>query len=725
VCSTPLLWHAPIAAAAPPPAGSVAQLGGVLGCFSWGGESEDGPGTCSVGRGIDRAESVAVSPDGRNVYVGSYQDKTEPGLAVFARDPFTGALTQLEGTAGCVTADGASAAGPGTCTMARAFGTGDGRDLVFTSDGLWAYMVNQSPSGEPVASIVIFRRDPATGALTQLPGAEGCLSADGSSQDGPGTCQTLNTLVGPNGISISSDDRYVYVDDFEAHRILVLARNPLTGGLVQIQCLHEAGKLAPPFCSVGRVLGEAKSLVLSPDGLHAYSADYSAGKSGLPPSGGVSVFDRDPETGALSQKAGEAGCITNTGEDDTGASTCARGRVLGGADAMSIAPNGGTLYVAAYREGGVAAFHVSADGSLTQLPGTGGCVTMSGADDLGAPTCGVARALQGPYGSAVSPDGRTLYVTEFSKAGEGGLAVFALDPATGAPSELEGLPGCVTADGASGGEPGLCADGRGLAEAFGPAVSPDGTSVYVAAYGGHAVGVYARTTVPTCAAASATTWEDAPVTVELGCANADAVPIAITSASAPAHGTLGAIVGSRVTYTPAAGYSGPDSFTFAASDGTNGSPPATASVVVLAHGASAPVLSGLTQSATRWREGRGPARISRAHRPRRPQLGTSFRFSLSTDATVHLTFTQSRPGRRRGRRCVAPAPRNRHARPCRRTTVETLTVAGHAGRDTIAFQGTITPGHRLALGRWSVSLQAVDAAGRSAPRRLSFTIVKG
>jgi hypothetical protein len=36
--------------------------------------------------------------------------------------------------------------------------------------------------------------------------------------------------------------------------------------------------------------------------------------------------------------------------------------------------------------------------------------------------------------------------------------------------------------------------------------------------------------------------------------------------SGPAHGTLGAVSKNQVTYTPAAGYSGPDSFTFAASD---------------------------------------------------------------------------------------------------------------------------------------------------------------
>jgi hypothetical protein len=52
--------------------------------------------------------------------------------------------------------------------------------------------------------------------------------------------------------------------------------------------------------------------------------------------------------------------------------------------------------------------------------------------------------------------------------------------------------------------------------------------------------------------------------------------------SPPAHGTLGAISGGTVTYTPAPGYSGPDSFTFEASDPTSEFPraPAVASVAI-------------------------------------------------------------------------------------------------------------------------------------------------
>ena len=50
----------------------------------------------------------------------------------------------------------------------------------------------------------------------------------------------------------------------------------------------------------------------------------------------------------------------------------------------------------------------------------------------------------------------------------------------------------------------------------------------------------------------------------------------------PAHGTLGAIAGGKVTYTPDDGYHGEDSFTYRASDGDLESSPATVTLTVIA-----------------------------------------------------------------------------------------------------------------------------------------------
>ncbi len=75
------------------------------------------------------------------------------------------------------------------------------------------------------------------------------------------------------------------------------------------------------------------------------------------------------------------------------------------------------------------------------------------------------------------------------------------------------------------------------------------------------------------------TAEDVAKAITLGVTDPDGAPPTITIVSAPTHGTL---TGSGVnrTYTPAANYNGPDSFTFRASDGASDSNVATVSISV-------------------------------------------------------------------------------------------------------------------------------------------------
>src|SRR5207302_9073605 len=56
--------------------------------------------------------------------------------------------------------------------------------------------------------------------------------------------------------------------------------------------------------------------------------------------------------------------------------------------------------------------------------------------------------------------------------------------------------------------------------------------------------------------------------------------LTVTGASTPAHGSTVVNAGATVTYTPAAGYSGPDSFTYTISDGNGGTASATVSITV-------------------------------------------------------------------------------------------------------------------------------------------------
>jgi hypothetical protein len=108
----------------------------------------------------------------------------------------------------------------------------------------------------------------------------------------------------------------------------------------------------------------------------------------------------------------------------------------------------------------------------------------------------------------------------------------------------------------------------------------------------------------------------------------------------------------------------------------------------------------------------------------RARRGTRLSWRLSERADVQVTVSRVLPGRRAGRRCVAPTARNRSGRACSRLTVAgRFAIRNAAERGSRSFSGRI--GRRsLSPGRYRARLLAQDAAGnRSAPRVLVFRIV--
>jgi hypothetical protein len=154
---------------------------------------------------------------------------------------------------------------------------------------------------------------------------------------------------------------------------------------------------------------------------------------------------------------------------------------------------------------------------------------------------------------------------------------------------------------------------------------------------------------------------------------------------------------------------------------------------------SRPVLSKVFQAHARWRAGSAAAHLSASSgsraasaakskpkaKVRRAPLGTTFSFTLNVAANVKLTFSHAVTGRKVKRRCVAQSKRNRAKPSCKRTVTlpQTLSFSGHAGSDKIAFQG-IVRGTRLAPGTYTVALRATGAGLTSAPKALTFAIVK-
>jgi DNA-binding beta-propeller fold protein YncE len=186
--------------------------------------------------------------------------------------------------------------------------------------------------------------------------------------------------------------------------------------LVQVPgtaCVSDSGTSGA--CADGRSLTNPGAVVVSADGRNVYVTSLTGG------SGSVATFDRHPGTGALTQKAGLAGCMSDTGSSGS----CVNGVSFDDVVDAAISPDGRTLYLAAQTSDAVAVLDRDpTNGTLTQKAGAAGCV-----NEIPAEGCADGLALDGANAIAVSPDGRNVYVTA---TGSDSIAIFDRDIATGA-----------------------------------------------------------------------------------------------------------------------------------------------------------------------------------------------------------------------------------------------------------------------------------------------------
>jgi hypothetical protein len=106
--------------------------------------------------------------------------------------------------------------------------------------------------------------------------------------------------------------------------------------------------------------------------------------------------------------------------------------------------------------------------------------------------------------------------------------------------------------------------------------------------------------------------------------------------------------------------------------------------------------------------------------------GTSFRFTLKAPAKVTIVIARPTPGRRQGKRCVAPSTTHpAHGMRCTRAVkVGTLTRANlQNGPNAIAFSGRIAK-RALKPGTYTATLSARNAKGRSKPVAVKFSVVE-
>jgi DNA-binding beta-propeller fold protein YncE len=190
----------------------------------------------------------------------------------------------------------------------------------------------------------------------------------------------------------------------------------------------------------------------------------------------VAVFDRAAD-GTLTQKPGTLGCIS-----DSGAGPCVDGTALDGASSVTVSSDGRSVYVASQISRAVAVFDRAADGSLTQKPGTAACIS-----ETGAGPCADGAALDVATSVSVSPDGQSAYVASFDSD-----SVAVLDRAAdGSLTQKPGTAGCISDTGAA-----PCVDGAALDAPRWVTVSPDGASVYAASVISGSVAVFDREPAP-------------------------------------------------------------------------------------------------------------------------------------------------------------------------------------------------------------------------------------
>jgi DNA-binding beta-propeller fold protein YncE len=446
--------------------GALRQLSGAAGCLT-----PKGGAGCARVRGVTKhvdAKSIVVTPGGRYVYVA-----VDSGVLAFSRDPSTGALAQLPGPSGCFSA--AAIAG-----CARSSRMRHPLRLVLSPDGTTLYVTwvdRDSTALPPRAGLSVLRRDASgNGTLTELEGASGCV--DDAGIEG---CTKWGHPEG--GLTIAPDGAHLYVG------VEVVRPDVIAQGVATLKVLAPSGGVSPTsplVCVADPVDGTVPAgcadpivgwgtehMTFAPGGRHLYAS--------------AQAFVRDPATGALTAISGRGGCYRFDEDDLTPGLECMLLRAFGAGGRggaflpIAVSADGRNVYMADGDRVAGAFERNSQTGTLRQLRGRAGCVRLDGGKG-----CGYARALYGPDLLRVSPDGRSVYASNFLADS---LVVFRRNRSTGVLRQLAGPSGCVAGPG------GLLAHSCAPMRAYSIrdfAMSPDGRNLYTAADA--SIGVFTRRT---------------------------------------------------------------------------------------------------------------------------------------------------------------------------------------------------------------------------------------
>jgi DNA-binding beta-propeller fold protein YncE len=395
-----------------------------------------------LGFGLTGARGVAVSPDGKNVYVAAENNR---GLVVLNR-AVNGSLTY----ASCFNETGGG--GDSQCTAVH--GLDLAVSVAVSSDGKSVYVYADD-------ELATFNRN-SNGSLVYAGCIEDMAGPNGDcAQKAPGGI--LGSGSGGSGaVAVTADGKNVYVatqDGGGGNGVLALFSRASGGALTLLGCVKQKGTAETGCAATAPALGGAKALAISRDGfIYVYGFE------------GIQAFKRAPDG---SVTAGP--CVTQTA-----ISPCSKAVASGGqAQGNGIALSGDQrfLYTVDDSPGAIAAFARGSGGRLTSL----GCIRGTGSS---ASCARHAATVCQPEAVAGSSDGKDLYVAD----GCGFVSVFAIGP-TGALA----THGCIEESGSS---LGCGASGNGLKGAASIAISGNDASVYTGGSASDAVAAFSRTPFP-------------------------------------------------------------------------------------------------------------------------------------------------------------------------------------------------------------------------------------
>jgi DNA-binding beta-propeller fold protein YncE len=325
--------------------GALTQLASPNECI---GDAASGCGTLAIG--LEEDIGVAVSPDGKNVYVAAGAKEVKGDVAEFARGA-EGALEQLPGEEGCVSEKVA-----GCKVLAHVDGS---EDLVISPDGANVY-ANSYPGGE--SAVIEFKRT-ESGELEALAANNECVSTETLAG-----CTKAKRVGGPLGLAISPDGEDVYAGSANENSVAEFKRGA-EGALEQLAtnpCVtDEASGCGAAEDESNRVgLKFARRLTVSPDGTNVYVAGQAAHA--------IVEFSRTvkPTVSRIDLSYGSPEGATEVHIKGTGFAQGAK-VIFGGVEAASVTVNSATSITAFSPAGAEATVAVRVEnevGTSTEVP---------------------------------------------------------------------------------------------------------------------------------------------------------------------------------------------------------------------------------------------------------------------------------------------------------------------------------------------------------------------